>query len=61
MVLPQTCINSAQAGAGARAELDNSFMVPNIKMNFQPDIGFTKKFWACEDCLDSKGIGKRDS
>ena len=35
--------------------------MPNIKINFQLDIGFTNKSWACEDCLDSKGIGKRDS
>ena len=30
-------------------------------MNFQSDFGFTEKFWACDDCLESKGIGNRDS
>ena len=38
-----------------------SHMVPTIKMNFQSDPGYTKKFWACDNYLCSKGIGSRDS
>ena len=39
----------------------NSYMVPTIKMNFQSDFGFSNKLWACDDCLENKGIGNRDS
>ena len=35
--------------------------VPTIKMNFQFDISYTRKLWACDYCLGEKGISLLDS
>ena len=36
-------------------------MVPTIKMNFQSEIAYAKNLWVCDDCLNEKGVGLRDS
>lgn len=38
-----------------------SYMVPNIKMNFQSEKRFAKNLWVCEACKPPNDIGYRDT